>query len=215
MGGSSLVEDARSSLGWARRGRRLVQTVAAALILSACYAEPDHSLIPPAEPVSVSSSFTPGDDFDVRVFDEPELSGSFQIQEDGTIDFPLLGRTEVAGLTQAEVAAKLEEGLADGFLRDPHVSVIVTARENLEVSVLGQVQRPGTFPFIEQLTLVQAVSTAGGLTDIAHVKRVKLTRKTGEGPKTYDVSLAAITEGRAADIILQPGDIVFVPEVPL
>ena len=56
---------------------------------------------------------------------------------------------------------------------------------------------------------------AGGLTDIAHKRRVKLTRQTDQGQKTFEVSVLAITEGREPDIMLQPGDIVFVPESPI
>ena len=163
----------------------------------------------------MTSGLTAGDTFEVRVFDEEELGGTFQVQEDGTIVFPLLGEVQVSGMTQAEVAAKLEAALAEGYLRDPHVTVVLTERENLEVSVLGQVQRPGTFPYIEKLTLVQAISEAGGLNELAHARRVKLTRKGPSGVGTYDVSVKAITEGRAEDILLQPGDIIFVPLAPI
>jgi polysaccharide export outer membrane protein len=187
-----------------------------ALVLVAtvgCF-EPDHSLIPPAEPPEITSGFQLGDSFEVRVYGEDEIGGAFQVQEDGSIVFSLLGRVEVEGLTQAQLAAELERRLADGYLREPQVTVVLTARQNYEVSVLGQVQKPGSFPYIERLTIVQAISDAGGLTDIAHKRRVKLTRQTGEGPKTFEVSIKAITEGREADIMLQPGDIVFVPEAP-
>lgn len=176
--------------------------------------EPDHGLIPPAESVDVTSGLNSGDTFEVRVYGEPEVGGSFQVQEDGSIVFPLLGRIEVVGKTQGQLSAMLQKQLAAGFLRDPQVTVVMTARENLEVSVLGQVQKPGTFAYVEKLTLVQAVSDAGGLTEIAHKRRVKLTRRTAAGQETFEVSIPAITEGREADIPLQPGDIVFVPESP-
>lgn len=183
-------------------------------LLGACF-EPDHSLIPPAQPVEVTSGLTVGDVFEVRVFGEEELGGEFQVQEDGTIVVPLLGPIQVRGMTQAEVATLLQQRFGDGYLREPHVTVVLTERENLEVSVLGQVNHPGTFAYIENLTLVQAISEAGGLNDLAHARRVKLTRKGPAGVGTYDVSIKAITEGRAQDILLQPGDIVFVPMAPL
>jgi len=184
-----------------------------ALLGLGCF-EPDHSLIPPAKPVDVTSGLNPGDTFEVRVFGEEDIGGHFQVQEDGSIVFPLIGRVAVAGTTQGQLAAMLEQQLADGYLRDPQVTVVMTARENLEVSVLGQVQKPGTFAYVEKLTLVQAVSDAGGLTEVAHKRRVKLTRRTEAGQETFEVSIKAITEGREADILLQPGDIVFVPESP-
>lgn len=193
---------------------RVFVLVFVSLMLVGCF-EPDHSLIPPAEPVVVTSGLNSGDTFEVRVFGEPDVGGHFQVQEDGSIVFPLLGPIDVVGKTQAQLAAMLQQRLAEGYLRDPQVTVVLTARENLEVSVLGQVQKPGTFPYVEKLTLVQAVSDAGGLTEIAHKRRVKLTRRTKSGgQQTYEVSIKAITEGREADIPLQPGDIVFVPESP-
>ncbi len=200
-------------------GRFDLSTVLLALMLIvgglACV-EPDHSLIPPAQPVEVTSGLTVGDGFEVRVFGEEDIGGAFQVQEDGTIDFPLIGRVKVVGKTQAELAALLEAELGKGYLRDPHVTVIMTSRENLEVSVLGEVARAGTFSYVEKLTLVQAVSDAGGLTELGYARRVKLTRKGPDGvSRTYEVSLKAITEGREEDILLQPGDIVFVPLAPI
>jgi protein involved in polysaccharide export with SLBB domain len=188
--------------------------IALLLMICACF-EPDHSLIPPAQPVEVTSGLTAGDVFEVRVFGQEHLGGTFQVQEDGTIVVPLLGPVEVTGKTKAEVAQLLEQLFGDGYLREPHVTVVMTERENLEVSVLGQVQKPGTFQYAEKLTLVQAISEAGGLNELAHSRKVKLTRKGPNGVGTYDVSVKAITEGRAADILLQPGDIIFVPMAPI
>ena len=193
---------------------RLVLAALVFVIAGACL-EPDHSLIPPAQPVEVTSGLTAGDTFEVRVFGEEDIGGAFQVQEDGTIDFPLIGRIDVRAKTQGELANMLEQALADGYLKDPHVTVILTERENLEVSVLGQVQKPGTFPYVEKLTLVQAISEAGGLNDLAYARRVKLTRQGPTGVGTYEVSVKAITEGREVDILLQPGDIIFVPLAPL
>jgi protein involved in polysaccharide export with SLBB domain len=184
------------------------------LLLAACV-EPDHSLIPPAQPVEITSGLAGGDRFEVRVFGEEDIGGEFQVQEDGTIDFPLIGRVIVIGKTQAELAAMLEAKLGEGYLRDPHVTVVMTSRENLEVSVLGEVAQPGSFPYVEKLTLVQAISNAGGLTELAQIRRVKLTRKGPQGVGTYEVSVKAITDGRAEDILLQPGDIIFVPLAPI
>jgi protein involved in polysaccharide export with SLBB domain len=153
----------------------LALVLANLLAIGACF-EPDHSLIPPAQPVEVTSGLTAGDVFEVRVFGQDHLGGTFQVQEDGTIVVPLLGPVDIDGKTKAEAAQLLEKLFGDGYLRDPHVTVVMTARENLEVSVLGQVQRPGTFPYAEKLTLVQAISEAGGLNDLAQSRKVKLTR---------------------------------------
>lgn len=192
----------------------LVVTLVVAWVLGGCF-EPDHSLIPPAQPVEVTSGLTAGDVFEVRVFGEEDIGGTFQVQEDGSIDFPLIGRVNVTDKTQADLAALLEQQLGDGYLRSPHVTVILTSRENLEISVLGQVTRPGKFPYAEKMTLVQALSEAGGLNELAQARRVKLTRKGPMGVGTYEVSIKAITDGREPDLLLQPGDIIFVPLAPI
>ncbi|MGB1700447.1 MAG: polysaccharide biosynthesis/export family protein [Nannocystaceae bacterium] len=159
--------------------------------------------------------FVPGDVFEVRVFDEEGLSGQFQVQEDGTIEFPLIGRITVEGLSQAEAATSIEDKLEDGLLKNPSVTVIVIERQSVEVSVLGEVAKPGTFPFVERMSLVQAISEAGGLGPVAAPRRVKLIREGPDGPETYQISLEDITAGKAKDVPLEPGDIVFVPESPL
>jgi polysaccharide export outer membrane protein len=192
----------------------LVITLVVAWVLGGCF-EPDHSLIPPAQPVEVTSGLTAGDVFEVRVFGEEDIGGTFQVQEDGSIDFPLIGRVNVTDKTQADLAALLEQQLGDGYLRSPHVTVILTSRENLEISVLGQVTRPGKFPYAEKMTLVQALSEAGGLNELAQARRVKLTRKGPMGVGTYEVSIKAITDGREPDLLLPPGDIIFVPLAPI
>jgi polysaccharide export outer membrane protein len=185
------------------------------LAICGCF-EPDHSVIPPAQPIEVTSGMTAGDVFEIRVFGQEHLGGTFQVQEDGTIVVPLLGHVNVNGKTKAEAAQLLEKLFGDGYLRDPHVTVIMTERENLDVSVLGEVGHAGTFPYVEKLTLVQAISQAGGLTELGQARRVKLTRKGPDGvARTYDVSVKAITDGREADIVLQPGDIIFVPMAPI
>ena len=160
-------------------------------------------------------TFVAGDKISVRVYGEEELGGEFQVQDAGSIDFPLVGAIEAVGLSQNGLARQLEQRLADGYLREPQVTVVVLERANLEVSVLGAVQSPGRLSYVENLTLVQAISTAGGLQPLAAPKRVKLTREGTDGLETIVVSVKDITEGRREDIRLRPGDIVFVPESPI
>lgn len=161
-----------------------------------------------------SAGLGPGDTLDIRVFDEERFNGEYQVGEDGAIDFPMVGSLAVRGLDKDAVAQLLEDRLADGYINDPHVSVQVKQRGNREVSVLGQVNKAGSLGYRDGLTIVQAISEAGGLTEFAAPKRVKLTRRTGNGDETitFEVSFSAIIEGKAEDLVLRPGDIVFVPE---
>ena len=147
--------------------------------------------------------------------EQKELSGLYQVAEDGTVDFPWIGAVSVTGRTQPEVAAELEARLGDGYLREPQVTVRVTARQNREVSVLGQVKEPGSYGFKERLTLVQAISLAGGLAPLAHRRKVKLIRETERGRETFEIDLGRILDSKDEDLPLEPGDIVFVPESPI
>lgn len=190
----------------------LVVLVWACALLAACEAG---NRVPDAVPPGVTPHFVPGDTFEVTVFEEEELSGEFQVQEDGSIDYPLVGRVKVTGLTQGEVQRKLEELLRDGYLVNPQVRVNVLERQNLEVSVFGEVKKPGTFPYVDKLTLVQAISDAGGTTEMANPRKVSLTRQTGGKAEVYEVSLKDITRGKRDDIVLLPGDIIYVPQSPI
>ncbi|MCA9691722.1 MAG: polysaccharide biosynthesis/export family protein [Nannocystaceae bacterium] len=186
--------------------------VALGLLLACCRPQPS---APPeaAAPEEPRAAVGAGDTVEIRVFDEERFDGTYEVEEDGTISFPFVGVIKIGGKTASEAGHEIEARLADGYLKDPHVSVLIKARSNREVSVLGQVNEPGSFPWQERLTLAQAVSLAGGMTPFAAPRRVKIRRKTASGETAVlDVSLDAIVNGRADDVELQPGDVVFVPE---
>jgi protein involved in polysaccharide export with SLBB domain len=153
----------------------------------------------------------PGDVFEVRVFAEPDLSGAFRVASDGSIDFPLVGKFQVEGLTASKLSDKLTEELAR-FLQKPNVSVFVKEFNSKKVFVLGEVQRPGTFPFEDGMNIIQAVTLAGGFTRLADQNGTYVTRILDEKEHRLKVPVKAIGEGSATNFDLQPGDIVFVPE---
>lgn len=155
----------------------------------------------------------PGDVFAVRVFGEDELSGTYQVEHDGSIRYPFLGTIQVRGKAPSEVAEMVAKGLRDGeYLKAPQVSVLVEESNSKMVSVMGAVRKPGTFPVTAGLTVLQAVTLAGGLTSLADRDHAVLTRREEEGLKRYQVPFSEVMGGRKADIPLRPGDIVFVPE---
>jgi polysaccharide export outer membrane protein len=102
--------------------------------------------------------------------------------------------------------------VAKKFLVNPIVIVQVREYHSRTVILLGQVAKPGSFPLTPGLTLMQAISLAGGLSPLADDDKVTLTRKIGNSTKTVRVSVDAIMDGAAQDIILQAGDRVFVYE---
>jgi polysaccharide export outer membrane protein len=157
----------------------------------------------------------PGDVFEVTVYGEEKLSGVHRIAPDGAIQFPLINRVVVEGMTTSEIAEELKRRLQDGYLRDPSVSVFVREYSSKKVFVLGEVQRPGTFPFTARMNIVEAITLAGGFKDSANTNYVIVTRQTAEGEKKIPVPVEKITEGEAENLSLQPGDIVFVPDTLL
>lgn len=193
--------------------RRGAVLVAVLVSTAACRPEPLPTLPPPAKPRT--DELGPGDIIEIRVAEQDELTGEYEIGEDGTIRFPWIGELEVAGRSKAEISAALEQRLTDGWLRQPQVVVRVLTRQNREVSVLGQVNQPGSYPYKERLTLVQAISLAGGMNPLSQPKRVKLIRETDQGRQTFEINVREIINSKRDDLPLEPGDIVFVPEAPI
>lgn len=165
-------------------------------------------------PPSESSVLGPGDVFTLEIVGEKDLPKEYQVAADGTVDVPYIHTIRVAGLEAPEVARLVRKRLMEEkFLDDPSVIVQVKDYNSRRVTLLGQVAKPGSFPFTTSLTLIQAVSLAGGLTAIADADRVNVTRKGGDGRSyTAVVSVEAITEGESPDIPLQAGDQIFVHE---
>lgn len=150
----------------------------------------------------------PGDVFEVSVYGETSLSGVHRISPDGAIHFPLVKRVVVEGMTPSEIAEELQTRLRDGYLRDPSVSVLVKEYNSKKIFVLGQVGKPGTFPFTASMNIIEAIALAGGLKETAQGNYVIVTR----GDQRIPVPVERITEGKASNLNLQPGDIIFVPD---
>jgi len=164
-------------------------------------------------PAGTDTTLGPSDIFDVRVYDEPTLTNTYRVAEDGTIDFPLVGRVAVTGMRPPEIADLLRTRLQDGgFLTHPQVSVLVKEYNSKRISVFGQVQHPGNFPFTERMHVVQAISLAGGFTAIAAKNETIVSRRVNGRERRVRVPVEAIGEGEVANFYLRPGDIIFVPE---
>lgn len=166
----------------------------------------------PPPPDRVATRLGPGDVFEVRVLQEPDLSGPHRVDAEGAIDFPFCGRLTVKGSTTSEVAAKLRGCLATGYLREPQVTVVGREYNSKKIMVFGYVQKPGTFPFDDEMTVVQAITLAGGFAQFAAQNRVVVTRVQGDRTENHKVPVQDIGLGRAPTFFLQPGDTVFVPE---
>ena len=157
----------------------------------------------------------PGDVFEVRVYGEETLTGLYRIAEDGSIDFPLVGRVKAEGKTSREIGAFLVERLRDGYLVSPSVSVYVKEYNSRKIFVLGQVKNPGTFPFSVDMNVVEAVALAGGFAPTANHDFVVVTREVDGQETRIPVPVGKISKGLAANLELQAGDIVYVSDTLL
>jgi polysaccharide export outer membrane protein len=191
---------------------RQTVAVAALLALSGCFARsrPPPSLVEEAS--VLASTLGPGDVFEVRVYQEPELSGVYQVGTQGDVMFPLCKLVVVAGLTPNGAAEKLRACLSDGFMRDPQVSVLVKEYNSKKVFVFGEVQKPGTFVCEDGMSVVQAVTLAGGFTKSAARNSTSVTRRVNGQEVKVKVNVQDIALGKAPNFTLEPGDIVYVPE---
>ena len=197
------------------RARELSRRALLVLPLSAlwaCGASNDNRRLNLAAPTE-KSTVGPGDVFTMEIVGEKELPREYQVASDGSVDLPFLHTVQVAGLEPQEIARLVRKLLMEKqVLTDPSVVVQIKEYNSRRVTIMGQVAKPGTFPYTTGLTLIQALSQAGGLTGIANLDRVNLTRRTAGGSRTVVISIGTIMEGRSADIPLQSGDRIFVHE---
>lgn len=143
-----------------------------------------------------------GDRVRVTVFGQPELTGEYAIDGGGQMSFPLIGQTRAGGLTAAELEKDLIGKLSPGYLKDPSVTVeVLTYRP---FYIVGEVRTPGSYPFVNGMTVLNAIALAGGFTYRARESSFYLTRTDESGTKS---KLNASPE-----TAILPGDIITVRE---
>ena len=152
------------------------------------------------------------DTFDVRVYGETELTGTFRVATDGTVDYPLAGRISIVGLRTGEIQQLLVAKLKDRYLKDPQVVVTIKDRNSQKISVLGQVAKPGQVSYYPNMTIVDAIANAGGFTGIAAKNSVNLRREVGGNIQNTIYPVADISEGRSPNVMVLPGDVLVVDE---
>lgn len=162
-----------------------------------------------------------GDRIRVTVYNEADLLSNPRIDARGRVNLPLVGEVVIGGLTLAQAQGVIETAYREGrFLRHPQVTLTVEEYAPREVSIQGAIVNPGRFvlPVESTFTVVELVTKAGGFTDIAKGTAVSITRIASDGSKqVFTVDVESLIRGRkgaraAEDILLLPGDIVYVPE---
>jgi polysaccharide export outer membrane protein len=151
----------------------------------------------------------------VKVFQEDDLNSTLRISEDGTVIFPLIGSVKVGGKTVQAATKQIRDLLDARFLVNPQVSVTVLGYANRSITVLGQVQKPGSYSLKDQdsIDLLQAVGLAGGFTRLANPSKITIKR-TFNGSQTVMVldGKRMAQDQKTAPFFLLPGDTVTVAE---
>ena len=154
----------------------------------------------------------PFDKLHIDVFGVADLAREVQIDASGRLSFPLIGVVEAAGLTPGELAAAIEARLTGRFVRQPQVTVNLIETVSQVITVDGEVGEPGLYPVIGDMTLIRAVATAGGTTQLAGLENVVVFR-TVEGQRYAGLyNLKAIRQGNYEDPQMYAGDVIVVSE---
>lgn len=164
---------------------------------------------------SQSYVLQPGDLVDIQVYMEDDMNRVLRLSGNGTITFPLVGNIKLSGLTLEQAEQRLASRLTS-YIKHPQVSMLVKEYGNKTVYVLGQVSKPASIeiPPEKPLTVLEAITSVGGFTDVANTSKVRVLRMENGKQKAIDVDVTQITKqgNKSMDIALQPGDVVFVPQ---
>ena len=148
----------------------------------------------------------------IDVWEEPKLSLSVPVRTDGKISLPLINDVLAAGLTPTELKEELTNKLSQ-YIENPTVSVVVEQVNSLKIFIVGNVRKSGVLDVKREVNVLQAISMAGGFTEWAKKRKIKIFRKHGGVEKIIKVNYNKIASGKHPElnIPLQPGDTILVP----
>ena len=158
----------------------------------------------------------------IQVFDQADLGGKYTVETDGTFSFPLIGRVKAAGMTLRAFEGELKTKLADGYFRNPQVTVAVEQYRSQRVFVMGEVRAPGPVPLTGGMTLIEALSRAGSTQPTASGEVAVVRAQQGakgplmpnqeSGTEVFRASIRTLESGSLSqNIELRDGDTIFVP----
>jgi len=165
-----------------------------------------------AAPPSIDYKLAMGDKLRVDVYKDAQLSQTVQVRPDGKITMPLIGDIPAVGRTSTELRDAIASALSEGgYIKDPTITVIVTEMTPQLVYVTGEVTRPGSYVLVNgQLSILQALAMAGGFTDFANKKDIRVLRKGTSGMQTLKFNYKEALESTKEPLQLQAGDTVVV-----
>lgn len=147
----------------------------------------------------------------ISVWKEPDLTATLPVRPDGMISLPLLDDVQAAGLTPMQLAASLRERLKR-YVADPRVTVVVTQMNSRRIYITGEVTHAGAAPLLPEMTVLQALSTAG-FTQFANTKAIYVLRSEKGKQERIPVNYKTLIRGESPEqnILLKPGDTIVVP----
>ncbi len=152
-----------------------------------------------------------GDLLEVDVYDEPDLTKEVRVLTDGDVSIPLLGNVRALGRSVGELERDITLKLKEKYLVNPQVTIFV--KEFSNIYVFGEVKKPGSFPLYGRMTAFEAVTLAGGFTEVANTSKVKIIRQQAGKEIVYEINVDKITKGgdTSEDVDLEANDRVIVP----
>ena len=152
------------------------------------------------------------DILDISVWKELEISRRVPVRSDGKISIPLLNDIQAAGLTPMQLQAQITEKLKK-FLTGPQVTVTVMATNSRRIYIMGEVGRPGPIALLANMTVLQAITTAGGLSQFGNGSKIRILRTENGKQVVFSFNYKEVLTGRnpQQNIILKPGDSIVVP----
>jgi polysaccharide biosynthesis/export protein len=163
------------------------------------------SVVPPTYVIG------PEDTLHVSVWKEAELTATLPVRPDGQISMPLLNDVQAAGLTPMQLAASLTEKLKK-YVADPRVTVVVTGMNSQRIYVMGEVSHTGAMPLTPNMTVLQALASAG-FSQFANTKAIYILRVVDGKQQKLPFNYKKVVKGENPEqnILLQPGDTIVVP----
>lgn len=149
----------------------------------------------------------------INVWKEPDITRSVPVRSDGMISLPLVGELQASGRTPHQLEIAITEKLKN-YISEPEVTVIVQEIRSQKFNILGQVQRPGSYPLTNSTTVLDAIAIAGGFKDFAKQKNIYVLRQNPDGKESrLDFNYKNVIKGKnaAQNIRLQPRDTIVIP----
>ena len=199
--------------------RAVIASVLALLICASAAAEngSQSPQTPPAQQHSQGYALQPGDELDISVWQDPSLNRQTVIAPDGMISFPLIGQVKAAGKTIPTLEKEFSKRLSKNYQTPPQVTITLSAvREGSGslVYITGEVNKPGPYPLTPGMSVMQAIAMSGGLGRFAAKSRIQIHRRVRGAEQVFLFDYGDFLSGSnpASDIVLEPGDVIVVPE---